>query len=201
MSEAPSELQLDALREVANVGCGHAADALSRLVGGRRVCMEVPRVAVTASSELELLLGGPDVRVVASMFQLERPLSGCLVLALREEDARLLCSLLLGVHAGGGPLDELRRSALTEAANIVASACLNAMGRLTSLTLLPSTPVMAQGGAQSVLEELLGSSCSAAGQLVLEARFYTAASPLVGGQLLLLPDRAGLNALLSSLGV
>ena len=31
------ELQRDALREVANIGCGHAANALARLMGGKPV--------------------------------------------------------------------------------------------------------------------------------------------------------------------
>ncbi|MFN7133862.1 MAG: chemotaxis protein CheC, partial [Myxococcales bacterium] len=40
------ERDLDALREMTNIGCGHAASALSRLVGDRRVSIEVPCSAV-----------------------------------------------------------------------------------------------------------------------------------------------------------
>ena len=45
----PTAVQLDALKEVANVGCGHAASALSQLVGGHQV-----RIAHDAASGLQL---------------------------------------------------------------------------------------------------------------------------------------------------
>lgn len=201
MSEMPSELQLDALREVANVGCGHAAAALSRLVGGRKVQITVPRVAFAPRSELVGLLGEKAAPLWGTIFRLEGEMSGQLVLALTEEDARLLCSLLLQMPVPG-PLEELHWSALTEAANILASACLNAMGRLAKLRLLPSTPALIQGGPLQLLEQSLSESVSPSGLVMaLEARFFTAAAPLVGGQLLVLPDPLGLSTLLARLGV
>ena len=40
------ELQLDALKEVANIGAGHAATALSQLTD-RRIMISVPEIAIT----------------------------------------------------------------------------------------------------------------------------------------------------------
>ena len=56
-----SELELDALREIANIGCGHAASALSRMVGGKGVCVDVPRVLAARKEEI-LALVGADAR-------------------------------------------------------------------------------------------------------------------------------------------
>ena len=55
----PNELQMDALREVANIGGGHAATALSRLMGGRRVHVELLRVWVRPAAEVTSLAGQP----------------------------------------------------------------------------------------------------------------------------------------------
>jgi chemotaxis protein CheC len=96
----------------------------------------------------------------------------------------------------------VERSAIGEAANIVASACLNAIGKLTGMKLLPSVPLLSQDSAATVMDDALEHTESQAGLVVvLEARFFTASNPLVGGQLLVLPARTSLHKLLDRLGV
>ncbi len=199
--ENPTEIQLDALREVANIGCGHAASALSQLVGGRKVQIDVPRVVVTPVSEMPLMLGGADTKVVAALLEMQGELTGDLILVLPEKDALQLCSLLLNAPCEM-PLSVVQKSALGEAANIVASACLSAIGTLTGLRLLPSTPTLSQDEVGVVVEEALAKTRTSAGLLVvLEAKFHTTRAPEIGGQLLVLPDRASLATLLAKLGV
>ena len=53
-----TDLQLDALREVTNIGCGAAATALSQLLGGRRVEMAVTRSHVIPVAGLARHLDG-----------------------------------------------------------------------------------------------------------------------------------------------
>ena len=50
------ELQLDALKEVANIGAGHAATALSQLTS-RTIMINVPEVNVRPLEEVPELLG------------------------------------------------------------------------------------------------------------------------------------------------
>lgn len=200
-SLSPTELQLDALREVANVGCGHAATALSRLVGGRQVRIDVPRALVADPADLPALLGGEEQRVVAASLGMQGGLSGSLLLVLPEEDARRLCSLLLNAP-GEGALREDERSAFSETANIVASACLTAISHLTGLRLLPTVPTVAQTLAGVVVDDVLAQVEAEAGVVVvLEARFLAVAAPPIEGQILMVPDRASLKRLLETLGV
>lgn len=197
----PTERQLDALREVANVGCGHAANALSRLVGGKKVQLDVPSVALAHVEDLAVKVGGGERRLWVAVLTLQGELKGKLLLVHSDEDARRLSSALVGT-AAQGELDELHRSALGEAANIVASACLSAMGDFTGLRLLPSVPALLSGPAVDVLSGAVNLADGKEGLLlVLEARFQTAGPPAVGGQLLVLPERESLSALLARLGV
>ncbi|MCX7730581.1 MAG: chemotaxis protein CheC, partial [Candidatus Caldatribacterium sp.] len=46
-----NEMQLDALKEIGNIGAGNAATALSKMVG-KRVNMEVPLVRVIPLKEV-----------------------------------------------------------------------------------------------------------------------------------------------------
>ena len=45
-------IQIDALREVANIGAGHAATALSQMIG-ETIMISVPRINVSRLEEVE----------------------------------------------------------------------------------------------------------------------------------------------------
>ena len=195
---APSDIQLDALREVANIGCGHAVNALARLVGGRTVNLSVPRALLASTAEVAQLLGGGEAPVVAARLGMEGQLRGVLMLVLPVEDAGALEALLLRRH--DAPLED-RESALSETANIVASACLSAIGTMTGWRLLPTVPVLVRGSASSVVSAAVAEADGDNPLVVLETRFSAVGLPAVSGQVLLVLEHDSSHALLSRLGV
>jgi len=198
VSPLPSDIQLDALREVANIGCGHAVNALARLVGSRTVHLSVPRAMVATAAEVAELLGGGETRVVAAKLGMQGELRGVLLLVLPESDSRALEALLL--RREDAPAEE-RESALSETANIVASACLSAIGTLTGWRLLPSVPVLVRGTAGPVLAGIVAETEGDNRVVVLETRFSSVGAPAVSGQMLLVLERDSSKALLARLGV
>ncbi|WP_338863380.1 chemotaxis protein CheC [Myxococcus stipitatus] len=194
----PSDAQLDALREVANIGCGHAANALSRLMGGRQVDLSVPRVLLAGPEDAAGMLGG-DAPAVAAWLSITGALRGVMMLGLSQADGQALETLLLGGQPAG---QEERDSAVSEAANIVASACLSAIGKLTSWRLMPSVPTLRRGIARVLVDAAVSQvEGDASPVVVLEARFMAASTPPVSGQLLLVLERESSRALLARLGV
>ncbi|WP_375768255.1 chemotaxis protein CheC [Archangium gephyra] len=198
MSPSPSDIQLDALREVANIGCGHAVNALARLVGGRTVNLSVPRAVLAAPAEVAELLGGAEAPVVAAKLGMEGQLRGVLLLVLPREDSASLEALLL--RRQDAPAEE-RESALSEAANIVASACLSAIGTLTGWRLLPTVPELVRGTAGLVVSRAVAEAQGGDRMVVLETRFSAVGAPSVSGQVLLVLERESSKALLARLGV
>ncbi|WP_257453543.1 chemotaxis protein CheC [Archangium lipolyticum] len=198
MSPHPSDIQLDALREVANIGCGHAVSALARLVGGRTVNLSVPRAMLAATSEVAQLLGGGETSVVAAKLGMEGQLRGVLLLVMPTEDSEALEALLL--RRRDAPLED-RESALSETANIVASACLSAIGTLTGWRLLPTVPALVRGTADAVVAGAMKEAEGNSRVVVLETRFSAVGAPAVSGQVLLLLERESSRALLARLGV
>lgn len=198
MSPSPSDIQLDALREVANIGCGHAVNALARLVGGRTVNLSVPRAVLAAAAEVAELLGGGEAPVVAAKLGMEGQLRGVLLLVLPREDSTALEALLL--RRQDAPAEE-RESALSEAANIVASACLSAIGTLTGWRLLPTVPELVRGAAGLVVSRAVAEAQGDDRVVVLETRFSAVGAPAVSGQVLLVLERDSSKALLARLGV
>lgn|GEM_PF-2374834 len=194
---APTAMQQDALAEVANIGSGHAASMLARLISGLGIMVDVPRVSLVDSAQLVSLLGGAGTEVLAAEFSIDGGLPGRLFWVLPREDARRLAGRLLRRPTAGGPLNVDEAAALTEASNIVASACLTVVGGLLRLKLLPSPPDLAEGE----VGKLLGSGKSSFDAVVLEARFASTDSPGFVGQLMMVFGAEGMRTLLTQLGV
>ncbi|RKH08081.1 fibril biogenesis regulator DifG [Corallococcus praedator] len=193
----PSDAQLDALREVANIGCGHGANALARLMGGR-VDLSIPEVRWVYPQD-GLALPGEDGPAVAVRLGMTGELRGALVLLLPPRDGEALESVLV---RGQPASPEERESALAEAANIIASACLSAIGRLTGWRLLPTVPRLERGPVRPVLAGVLGEVDAGPGPVVVLGAHFTATAPTaLGGRMLLVLERGSTQALLARLGL
>lgn len=133
-------IHLDALRELANVGAGHAATALS-LMTGRTVRISVTTVSVATHSALAELFGDRRQQTVVLRLSSAGVFTAGLEIALTERHARQLADLLLDRRAPEqGWLDELAESALRETGNVLAAAYLNALASITGWAIPLSTP-------------------------------------------------------------
>src|SRR5687767_15420609 len=97
-----SNLERDALREVANIGAGHAATALSQMTG-RRIMISVPEVSVRRLEEVALLVGPPDTVIAGVLMHVMGDLTGRTLVVLGQESAHALCELLLRKPSSGPP--------------------------------------------------------------------------------------------------
>ena len=189
-------LEVDALQEVATIGCGHALTQLGKLMH-RRLDMDVPEAWVgRAPGAIADFLGGLGQDIVAVSVRLEGLLEGWLVLALPEKDAeRLAAALGYPVPEEGG-WDDLAESAVMESGNIVGSAFVSAIANMMHGKLLLSIPTFARGGGREVLDALVNRD---AGRVALATRFSCHAPTPIEGLVLVMPDPARIRALLESL--
>ena len=116
------ERQRDALREVANIGAGHAATALSQMTD-RKIMINVPEVQIRRLEEVAEMLGPPDTVVAAVAMHMMGDLTGQSMVILPEKAARVLVDLLLR-RPDGTTTDfgEMEKSSLKENGNILTSA-------------------------------------------------------------------------------
>jgi len=122
-----SPARLDALKEVASIGAGHAATALS-LMTGARIMIDVPMVNVGQLSELVPAIADPDAHIVSVTMDMSGSLNGQTLLALPVLTGRRLADLMLRRErrARGEGFDRLEESALKEAGNILGGAYMTA---------------------------------------------------------------------------
>jgi len=191
--------QLDALQELASIGCGQAITALGKLVG-RRLEMDVPEAWVGAETgAIASFLGALGQDILAVGVKLVGPLRGDLLLALPERDAEALAGMLgFPVGQGSGPWGGMAESALLESGNIAGSAFVSAVAALVREKLLLSVPSLARGSAKSCIEALVAH----AGSVALATRFSFTGSrhaPGLEGLILVMPDPEGIAALVGQL--
>ena len=196
-----SVAQLDALREIGNVGAGNSATALSQIIN-RKIDMNVPEVSVVPLGDVPDLVGGPDAMVVGVFLRVYGEAPGNILFLLPRDSAFYLVDTLMGKSRGDTKiLDFMDESALMEVGNILAGAYLNALFNFTKLSLLPSIPALAvdmAGAILSVVLVQLGQMGDHA--LVIETEFLSEDDD-IKGHFFLVPDPGSLEIILSAVGV
>ncbi len=196
-----SPVQLDALREIGNVGAGNSATALSQIIN-HRIDMNVPQVSIVPITDVPDLVGGPDVMVAGVFLRVYGAAPSNILFLLPQESAFYLVDMILGKpHGETKTLDFMDESALMEIGNILAGAYLNALFNLTKLSLLPSIPALAMDMAGAILSVVLiqlGQMGDHA--LVIETEFQ-ADDDGIKGHFFLVPDPGSLDTILTAVGV
>jgi chemotaxis protein CheC len=194
-------LHFDALREVANIGAGHAATALSQMID-RTIMISVPEVSVTPLEDVPGVIGDPDEVTAAVLMQMMGDLTGRTLLMFPTESAKSLCDLLLRRPLGTTEAyGEMEESAIKEVGNILSSAYLNALSDFLGMMLVPSVPSMVVDYAAAVLTTTyltFGSERDVV--LCVETEFhFKDEKEKVPAHFLLLPDMASLRAIFDAI--
>lgn len=197
------ELELDALKEVANIGAGHAATALSQLTD-RRIMISVPEIFVARLEQVPVRLGDDEEIVVGVLMHMLGDLTGRMLLTLPESNAMLLCDMLLRREPGGTTeFGELEQSSLKEAGNILGGAYMNALSDFMGMMLLPSVPSLAIDMSGTVLTTAqLSFGRDKDMVFCVETNFhFQEADTMLRGHFLLLPDLASLKTIFDAVRV
>ena len=195
--------RVDALKEVANIGAGHAATALS-LMTGARIMIDVPTINVAPLDELIPGIADEGSQVVSVLMDMHGSLQGHTLLALPLSTGRRLADLMLRRErrAGSTALDLLEESALKEAGNILGGAYMTALSEFMGMTLLPSPPRLTVGTTQTVMEEHRREASSAAAACCVETEFnFEEIGERFRGFFLLLPDAVSFDLIFAAVRV
>lgn len=192
--------QLDALREVANMGAGHAATALSTMTG-QQIMISVPRLTVAALDDIPNQIAAPEEPVAAVLMRMEGDLTGLTLLVFPHPIALRVAGLMMRKTVTA--LGAIEESAIREAGNILSAAYLNALADFMGMTLLPSPPSLAVDMSDAVLSSTYVESAQGATHLMcVESEFHLQeAQERLRGFFLLLPDPASLRRILQTIRV
>ena len=194
-------LQLDALREVANIGAGHAATALSQMTG-HTIMISVPKLTVAPLEDVPNQVADREEPVAAVLMKMLGDLTGFTLLVFPKPTALKLAGLMLK-RTDVSEFGELEQSALKEAGNILSAAYLNALSEFLGMMLLPSPPSLAIDLSGAVLSSTYMEIAQGAEYVFcVESEFHlTELGERLRGFFLLLPDAGSLRAILRAIRV
>jgi chemotaxis protein CheC len=194
-TESFTELQLDALRELANVGSGNAGTALGAMLG-KSIEISVPAASALPLADAVALLGRPDELRHGVLLPIVGDIDAVLLLLFAAEDARRLCGLY-----GIAPSTPDGRSMLGEVGNILGSTYINVLAQMVGMTLEPSPPQVVEDMLGSILESILVTrGVDADTALVLDSSL-TVEDERCSLSFLMLPADGGARRLLERLGM
>ena len=198
---ALKSIQLDALREIANIGAGHAATALSQMTGST-IMIKVPAISVASLEELPAQFSPHEEPVAAVMMHMLGDLSGRTLLVFPKPTVMRLAELMLRRPVGSSvAFSELESSAIKETGNILSGAYMNALSDFLGMLLLPSPPTLVIDMSAAVLSSAVGEFAPDPDSvLCVESEFLLRESDLtLRGYFLLLPDPASLQVMLRAI--
>lgn len=201
-----SQMHLDILKEVGNIGAGNAATALSKLLN-KKIEMNVPNVQIVSFNEMMEMSGGAE-NIVASVFlRIEGDAPASMFFILSLEDASNFIRRMIGNEDFSfekPPYDEMALSALQELGNILSGSYLSSLSDFTNLDLHPSVPALSIDMVGAILSfGLIELSQVSDYAIVIDTAFYEESSDAdyVKGHFFLLPDPDSFEIIFKSLGV
>lgn len=133
--------QLDALKELVNVGVGQAAGMLNEMIEFR-IRLQVPLIRLVTLAELKAELEtrlGPE-QLSAVQLDFSGSFAGMAQLVFPTESAATLVSVLTGEEPGSPDLDALKIGTLTEVGNIVINGVMGSISNMLTQPLNYEVP-------------------------------------------------------------
>lgn len=200
------DFHLDLLKEVANIGAGHAATALSQLLN-KKIHMNVPSVNIVPFNEIGDVVGGEDTVVAGIFLRIQGDAPGNIFFMIPVAEASSLIQRLTGnssIDLLDDEPDEFGVSALNEIGNILAGSYLSALADLTKLNLQPSPPALAVDMLMAILSHGLFEMSKAGNFAILintEIMEKEDQEIKTTGHFFFLPDPDSFEKIFQSLGV
>lgn len=190
-------LQLDAIREVGNIGTGNAATALSQLIN-KKVEISVPAINIVPFDEIFSRIGGDEV-VVGVIVRVLGDTPGNILFIFEKDVALNLIEQLTGEREEY--ITDMGYSVICEIGNIISSSYMNAIAKFTNLLITPSVPA----ATYDMLGAILSTTFIESGQFddkVLDLETMFLQNNLeISGHFYYVPMPGSLEKMLNALGI
>jgi chemotaxis protein CheC len=188
-------LQLDALRELANIGSGTAGTALSSLLG-RSVDISVPNASALDLADAVDAAGAPEDVVWAIVVTVGGDLEATALLVIADADAAAICALL-----GVVPDSETGRSALEEVGNILVASYVGALASMTGFVLDMRPPASAHDMLGAMVSTVVAARSEGRDFAIMLDSELCVEDEAISLSFMLLPTPEGVNELLDRIGL
>src|SRR6476620_11249303 len=147
-----TEIERDAISEIANMGVSRAAASLRQMVG-EQVLLSVPAVRIVSREEAaKLVEQGGASKLVAVQQSFEGPFSGRALLIFPQAQSLELVRSIIGAEQSLEDVIDLEQEALAETGNVILNACLATIANVLRKSMRMSLPSVIRGDGATMFE-------------------------------------------------
>lgn len=202
-----TDMHLDVLKEIGNIGAAHAATSLSQLMN-QKVDMHVPSVELVTFDEMFDMAGGADEMVAGIYLRIDGDLSGSMFFMLPIASANRFIQVLTGETTfdfNTPPFSEIGVSSMQELGNILSGSYLSALSDFTGLKIYPTVPSLSVDMVGAIISfGLIEVSHYSDEVIVINTEIHGEGAledERIHGHFFLLPDPSSYTTIFRSLGV
>ena len=145
-----TDIEQDAIAEIANMGVSRAASSLRQMLG-EQLLLSVPAVHIVARQvAAELVEQGNSPKLVAVQQSFDGPFSGKALLIFPETQSLELVRSIVGEEHSLDDVIDLEHEALAETGNIILNACLATIANVIRRPMQMSLPSVLRGDGDTL---------------------------------------------------
>lgn len=197
-----SDLQKDALQEIANIGASHAATALSQMVQ-REIKILIPKIDIIPLDQTIDKFKNEEA-IVAIFLKISNEIPSYSLLLLTQKSAFALADILLQQKSDTTKteLTDMEKSALEEVGNIMMCAFFDSIAELLHIPIVPGPPALAYDMPSAVMDYVLIQIGAVADKIfVFDTVVEEEKEGTFGISLFLVPEPKSIHVILEKIGM
>ncbi len=194
-----NDMEMDALKEVGNVGVGNAATALSKILN-KKIDINIPETTFIPITEFSSELGGAEKIVTGIYLKMEGDLDGETIFLFSQESAMRLVDLMMGQEPGTTKtMGEMEISAFKEMSNIFSGAYLSALANMVGMSIFPGIPHISSDMLQSIIDMVLITIANYANNVLCVKTKISIENKAVEGEFVMIFNASSLKKLIDTI--
>lgn len=191
------QFQEDAIKEVGNIGMGHATTSLSKMLD-KKIDITLNSIRFVPLVYVPDLVRNEDT-VIGVIQQLKGNINGYLLLMLSKDSAKFLTKMMLDEPVDKDTFNEMEQSLLKELCNIMSGTYISAISNFLGIGIMLSPPSQVYDMAEAIINQLVGMMITDAENVLFLRTEFNVHTEKLYGKILIFTDTASLTKILNAI--
>jgi len=191
------EFQEDAIKEVGNIGMGHATTSLSKMLD-KKIDITLNSIRFVPLVYVPDLVRNEDT-VIGVIQQLKGNINGYLLLMLSKDSAKFLTKMMLDEPVDKDTFNEMEQSLLKELCNIMSGTYISAISNFLGIAIMLSPPSQVYDMAEAIINQLVGMMITDAENVLFLRTEFNVHTEKLYGKILIFTDTTSLAKILDAI--
>ncbi len=191
------EFQEDAIKEVGNIGMGHATTSLSKMLD-KKIDITLNSIRFVPLVYVPDLVRNEDT-VIGVIQQLKGSINGYLLLMLSKDSAKFLTKIMLDEPVDEDTFSEMEQSLLKELCNIMSGTYISAISNFLGISIMLSPPSQVYDMAEAIINQLVGMMITDAENVLFLRTEFNVHTEKLYGKILIFTDTTSLSKILEAI--